>query len=141
MFNSKFLNSVLNLSSLCITLSIKLLVFPTLIFLGGGSGLGRATCQVLAREGASVVVADKDAKKVEETLQVITGASPQRHLGLELDVSQSSSVKNALEKTIQAFTKPPTIIVNSAGITRDNFLLKMSEEDFDEVINVNLKVS
>lgn len=60
---------------------------------------------------------------------------------LELDVGSSQSVNQALSATIDQYKRPPTVIVNSAGITRDGFLLKMSEADFDSVINVNLKVN
>lgn len=60
---------------------------------------------------------------------------------LDMDVGSSKSVNQALSAAIDQFKRPPTVIVNSAGITRDGFLLKMSEEDFDSVINVNLKVS
>lgn len=54
---------------------------------------------------------------------------------LDMDVGSSKSVNQALSAAIDQFKRPPTVIVNSAGITRDGFLLKMSEED------VNLKVS
>lgn len=63
----------------------------------------------------------------------------QNHLFLNVDVGDKASVKSALEKVLEQFKAPPNIIVNNAGITRDNFLLKLSEEDFDEVIKVNLK--
>lgn len=63
------------------------------------------------------------------------------HSAIELEVSQSASVQKALETAMKHYKAPPTIIVNSAGIVRDNWLLKMSEEDFDKVIAVNLKVS
>lgn len=63
------------------------------------------------------------------------------HLFLEMDVGSSESVNQALNAAIDQFKRPPTVIVNSAGITRDGFLLKMSEADFDQVINVNLKVN
>ncbi|KAJ8942671.1 hypothetical protein NQ314_009993 [Rhamnusium bicolor] len=106
---------------------------------GGGSGIGRATCEVLAREGASVVAADKSIRNVEDTINVITKYSDQKHFALELDVGEFRSIKKALDRIIKEYTKPPTIIVNSAGITRDNFILKLSQEDFDEVLNVNLK--
>lgn len=55
-------------------------------------------------------------------------------------MGKSTSIKDGLKKILDTFSKPPTIIVNCAGITRDNLLLKLSEEDFDEVIDVNLKV-
>jgi len=107
---------------------------------GAGSGIGRATCQVLAREGASIVAADRNLNTAKETVDLISNSSPNKdHLSLSIDVSQSTSVKDALSKILDVYKKPPTIVVNCAGITRDNFLLKLSEADFEEVIDVNLK--
>lgn len=103
---------------------------------GGGSGIGKSACRILAKQGASVIVADKNLSSAEETVSELFGSN---HLPLEIDVSNSTSVNNAFENTIKKFTKPPSILVNSAGITRENFILKMSENDFDSVINVNLK--
>ena len=64
-----------------------------------------------------------------------------QHLPVHLDVSKSASVINAFEEVIKHFSKPPTLLAQSAGITRDNFLIKIEEQQFDDVINVNLKVS
>lgn len=61
-------------------------------------------------------------------------------MSAEMDVSSQESISEGLAAILAKFQKPPSIIVNSAGITRDNFLLKMSESDFDAVVNVNLKV-
>lgn len=58
---------------------------------------------------------------------------------LQCDVSSSVSVIQALDECINEYKRPPSIVVNSAGIIRDNYLLKMSEPDFDIVIDVNLK--
>lgn len=63
------------------------------------------------------------------------------HMAVELDVSDSAAVRNLLQTTLKQYKAPPTIIVNSAGITRDNWLLKLSEEDYDSVVNTNLKVT
>ncbi|CAG9859295.1 unnamed protein product [Phyllotreta striolata] len=106
---------------------------------GGGQGIGRATCRILSREGASVVVGDKVPSTVEETLKTINKEQKGEHLGVELDVGKAQSINNALKKVVEKYSKPPTVIVNCAGITRDNFILKLSEEDFDEVLNINLK--
>ncbi|XP_024943985.1 estradiol 17-beta-dehydrogenase 8 [Cephus cinctus] len=103
---------------------------------GAGSGIGRAVCRVLAREGAQVIATDQNIKTAEETVSTLTGTG---HLSLEIDVSSSQSVDNVLKKTLDTFAKPPTIVVNSAGITRDNFLLKLDENDFDRVLQVNLR--
>ena len=59
----------------------------------------------------------------------------------EVDVSSSSSVNSLLSNIQRDFSAPPCIAVNAAGITRDNFLLKIDEKSFDEVISVNLKVN
>jgi len=107
---------------------------------GAGSGIGKATCQILAREGASIIAADRNAKSAEETLNLISeSSSGKSHLSLSIDVSQSASIKDALKKVLDTYKEPPSIIVNCAGITRDNFFLKLSEADFQEVIDVNLK--
>lgn len=62
------------------------------------------------------------------------------HSAVELNVADSKSVQNLLTTVLEQYKKPPTIVVNSAGITRDNWLMKLSEEDYDAVLNVNLKV-
>lgn len=59
---------------------------------------------------------------------------------LEVDIGDGESVKSALKSVLNRYKEPPTIIVNSAGIIKDNFLTAMSEIDFDSVININLKV-
>lgn len=56
-------------------------------------------------------------------------------------MSDSKSVKNVLRETIDKYKRPPTTVVNCAGITRDAMILKMDESDFDLVLKVNLKVS
>lgn len=62
------------------------------------------------------------------------------HSAVEVDVGSSKSVQTLLNTVLKQYNAPPTIVVNSAGITRDNWLLKLSEEDYDAVLNVNLKV-
>lgn len=62
------------------------------------------------------------------------------HSAMELDVSDPKSVQNLLKAVLDEYKVPPRIVVNSAGVTRDNWLLKLSEEDYDSVMNVNLKV-
>lgn len=62
------------------------------------------------------------------------------HLPLELDVTSPESVKSVIDEAINKYKRPPSITVNCAGITRDQFILKMDDSDFDLVLNVNLKV-
>ncbi|GJQ86283.1 hypothetical protein Trydic_g8979 [Trypoxylus dichotomus] len=106
---------------------------------GAASGIGRATCQVLAREGAIVIGADKNKKGAQETIEGISKLYKNDHSSLEISVNNSKSLQSALQQIIQQYKQPPSIVINCAGITRDNFLLKLSEADFDEVIDVNLK--
>uniref|UniRef100_A0A336M7G9 (3R)-3-hydroxyacyl-CoA dehydrogenase n=1 Tax=Culicoides sonorensis TaxID=179676 RepID=A0A336M7G9_CULSO len=102
---------------------------------GGASGIGRAACRLLARDGATVIVADRKLNKAEETLKLLNRDGK----AIELDVSSSISVNQAVENVIAEYKRPPSILVNSAGIIRDSWLLKMSEPDFDLVLDVNLK--
>jgi len=103
---------------------------------GGGRGIGRAVCQVLARENAKIVVTDLSLDSCQETIQTLP---PDDHIAVALDVSKSDSVSNCLQQVIQRYNRAPDIVVNSAGIIKDGFMLKMREEDFDKVIDVNLK--
>ena len=57
-----------------------------------------------------------------------------------VDVSMAESVNTAISDVIQHYSQPPSVVVNSAGITRDSFLLKMDENSFQKVLDVNLKV-
>lgn len=63
------------------------------------------------------------------------------HSAFKMDVSKSDSVSNVVEKIMKVYNEPPTIIVNCAGITMDNFLVNMTEDCFNKVIDVNLKVN
>lgn len=94
----------------------------------------------MARDGALIVAADKNKRTADETVNAVSKEFKHKHIALELDVGNSSSLDEALKTIITEYGKPPTIIVNCAGITRDNFILKLSEEDFDEVLKINLKV-
>lgn len=66
----------------------------------------------------------------------VTGAG---HIAFNFEVTDQKSVEVAFETILEQYSRPPAIIVNSAGITRDNLLVKLSENNFDDVINVNLK--
>ena len=61
------------------------------------------------------------------------------HLSIVTDVSKAESVSESFKQILDKYKRPPDIIVNSAGITKDGFMLRMKEEDFNKVIDVNLK--
>ncbi|XP_076033672.1 (3R)-3-hydroxyacyl-CoA dehydrogenase-like [Oratosquilla oratoria] len=104
---------------------------------GGGSGMGRAICQQLAREGARVVIADINMAGAEETLASLK--DPGSHLALHMDVSSKDSVTSGLESIINAFGGPPTLLAHCAGVMHFCPIVDVSEQDFDRIVNVNLK--
>lgn len=107
-----------------------------MISIGAGSGIGRAACRLLNRDGATIVAADKNVTAAKEVANSLPGDN---HF-IEIEVSSKQSVQNGVQSILSKFNVPPSIIVNAAGILRDNFILKMDEDQFDDVIRVNLKV-
>lgn len=107
------------------------------IVTGGGSGIGAATAERLARDGAAVAVIDLDlvaAKAVVGPIQ----ASGARALAVQADVSDNAQVTAAAAQAAEVLG-PVDILVNNAGILRDNMLFKLSESDWDAVVDVHLK--
>jgi 3-oxoacyl-[acyl-carrier protein] reductase len=104
---------------------------------GSARGIGKTIAEELAGKGADIVIADVHAEAVRETAVEIA-KNKVKILDLRLDVSNSAEVSKAFED-IQREMGRLDILVNNAGITRDGLLLRMKEEDWDAVINVNLK--
>jgi len=100
---------------------------------GGARGIGRATAQAFAAEGARVIVADVDAEAAEATARALGGGA----IGLPIDVADPQSVKSVVATALSR-TERIDVLVNNAGITRDASLLKTSDEAWDSVIAVNL---
>ncbi|MBA7533280.1 3-oxoacyl-[acyl-carrier-protein] reductase FabG [subsurface metagenome] len=106
------------------------------IVTGSGRGIGRAIALKLAEVGATVVVNDigETAQGVAEEIRVMSRQS----LAILADVSLSADVARLVETTAETYGKVD-ILVNNAGIARDQLIVRMSEEDWDRVLNVNLK--
>ncbi|GAW91073.1 3-oxoacyl-[acyl-carrier-protein] reductase [Calderihabitans maritimus] len=108
------------------------------IVTGASRGIGRATALALASAGASVVVnyfgSEEAAREVVSCIEAKGG----RALALQADVANGEAVAKLVESTLDHFGRVD-ILVNNAGITRDNLLLRMKEDDWDKVINTNLK--
>ena len=109
----------------------------TALVTGAGSGLGRQFAQVLAEAGARVVLAARRREKLEETAQLIADHGGSASC-VDLDVSDSASVNNCFAE-IESSAGAVDILVNNAGIARQDFLVDMNEEDWDAVIDTNLK--
>lgn len=107
------------------------------IVTGGGSGIGAATAKRLAADGAAVVVADVVGENAEKVASEIASAGG-RAAGIRCDVSRKADAEAAVRKALEAFGGLQ-ILVNNAGITRDGFAKKLSEENWDLVLDVNLK--
>ncbi|HKI97656.1 MAG TPA: 3-oxoacyl-ACP reductase FabG [bacterium] len=103
---------------------------------GGGAGIGQATAKLLAENGAAVMVADWNEDGAKATAEAITKAGG-KAAHVKCDVSNQADAKNAVDKTVEAFGRID-ILINNAGITRDASALKMSPEQWDQVIGVNL---
>ncbi|MGN0327556.1 MAG: 3-oxoacyl-[acyl-carrier-protein] reductase [Lachnospira sp.] len=105
---------------------------------GAGRGIGSSIAKRLAREGATVIVnysGNSDA--ANETVKVITDEGGKAEV-YQCNVENSEAVKDMVDYIVKTYGKID-ILVNNAGITRDGLMLRMSEEDFDKVIDVNLK--
>jgi 3-oxoacyl-[acyl-carrier protein] reductase len=109
------------------------------IVTGAGRGIGSATAKRLAQDGAKVGVIDLKEEFCQETVQAIQAAGGEA-IALGCNVANSEEVENAVSKVASHFGRLD-ILVNNAGVLRDNLLFKMSDDDWDTVMNVHLKGS
>ncbi|WP_105972174.1 3-oxoacyl-ACP reductase FabG [Streptomyces geranii] len=104
---------------------------------GGARGIGAATAVRLAAEGRAVAVIDLDEAACKDTVETITAAGG-RAIAVGCDVSDEAQVAAAVTRIAEELGGP-TILVNNAGVLRDNLLFKMSVSDWDTVMNVHLR--
>jgi 3-oxoacyl-[acyl-carrier protein] reductase len=107
------------------------------IVTGAARGIGAATALRLARDGHAVAVLDLDEGACAGTVEAITQAGG-RAIAVGVDVSKSDQVEAAVRRVADELGAP-TILVNNAGIIRDNLLFKMTEDDWDAVMAVHLR--
>ncbi len=107
------------------------------VITGGGRGIGAATARLLAGEGAAVVIADLDDGPAREVAAEVTTAKG-RALAVATNVTDRASVEALFEKAVAEFGQVD-ILVACAGIIRDNLLHKMTDDDWDGVIDTHLK--
>ncbi len=107
----------------------------TAIVTGGSRGIGLAIARALAEGGARVAVLGRGGARAEEAARGLPGTG---HLGMACDVADPEAARAAVAAVEEAFGDV-AILVNNAGITRDNILLRLKDEDWDEVIDTNLK--
>jgi 3-oxoacyl-[acyl-carrier protein] reductase len=105
---------------------------------GGAQGIGYAITDLLAQRGADIMVADLIADKAEETAKEIAAKTGRKIVAHSVNVSDSASAKAMIDAALEQFGKVD-MLVNNAGITRDNLIMRMTEADWDAVIDINLK--
>lgn len=104
---------------------------------GAGRGIGQATALKFAKEGAKVVICGISLESLEETVQMIKEAGAEV-LPYAADVTKRDEIQQMTDDVVSKWGKID-VLINNAGITADNQLVKMPEEDFDKVIDINLK--
>jgi 3-oxoacyl-[acyl-carrier protein] reductase len=102
---------------------------------GGSRGIGLAVSHALAEAGCRVAVAARDEGRAVAAAEGLPGAG---HRGYAVDVADSASV-SALVQRVEEELGTPDVLVNNAGVTRDNVLMRLKDEDWEQVIDTNLR--
>jgi 3-oxoacyl-[acyl-carrier protein] reductase len=105
------------------------------IITGAAQGIGAGTAKRFAEEGAAVAVLDINEEKAQQTAE---GLGATTAIGVGCNVADSASVESAVGRVVEELGGLH-VLVNNAGITRDNLLFKLTEDDWDSVMNVHLK--
>lgn len=105
---------------------------------GGARGIGEATADRLAEDGANIAIADLDGAGAEATAARIASRHGVKAIGLKMNVAAADEVENAVDE-IALRLGSLDILINNAGITRDNLIHKMTDDDWEAVMNVHLK--
>lgn len=110
---------------------------PVAIVTGAGRGIGAAVAAQLASDGFGVALADLDESACRDGADAIR-ATGGRAMSIRVDVSDSAQVDSAVQQ-VAAELGAPTALVNNAGVIRDNLLFRMTEDDWESVLNVHLR--
>ena len=106
----------------------------TVIVTGSARGIGRAIAEYFSKNKANVVICDLEQSAVDSVAKELGHGA----LGVKANVLDKNEVENLFEKTIEKYGKVD-IVVNNAGVTRDNLLVRLDEKDWDLVLDINLK--
>ena len=107
------------------------------IITGSGKGIGEAAAKLFAKEGAKVVGCARTIEQANKVAQEIVEAGGEA-FAVQADVSKREDVQNLVKQTMEKYGKID-ILINNAGVTADARLVKMTDEQFDKVIDINLK--
>ena len=104
---------------------------------GASRGIGYAIARALAKDGVDIAGIDINLSELQSAMKVIGDSTGRRTLAIQADVGEFASMENAAAEVIKVFDKI-NILVNNAGITRDNLLLRMKDSEWDDVMRINL---
>jgi len=104
---------------------------------GASRGIGYAIANALAKDGVDIAGIDINISELQSAMKVIGDSTGRRTLAIQADVGEFASMENAAAEVIKVFDKI-SILVNNAGITRDNLLLRMKDSEWDDVMRINL---
>ena len=105
---------------------------------GGRRGIGLAIAELLTRRGANIMIGDRTIDESIKTAQIVAAECGCRVEAMQVDVSDFKSANALIEAAMDAFGRVD-ILVNNAGVTRDTLIMRMTEEDWDFVLDINLK--
>ena len=109
----------------------------TALVTGASGGLGSAIAQALARQGARLALSGSNVDKLEGFRSTLTGD----HVTLPCNLADWAAVDQLVPQAVEALGGKLDIVVNNAGVTRDNLLMRMKDEEFEEVIRINLEAA
>ena len=117
---------------------MKLLEGKNILITGGSRGIGKSIVQVLFNSGANVGFTFSSSESAANEIAKNLNSSSQKCIAYKSDASKFDQCENLVESYLNDF-ETIDVLINNAGITKDNLLMRMSEDDFDKVIEVNLK--
>jgi 3-oxoacyl-[acyl-carrier protein] reductase len=109
----------------------------TALVTGASGGLGSAIAKALAGQGARLAVSGSNVEKLENFRSGLGGD----HVALQCNLSDGAAVDGLVPQAVEALGGKLDILVNNAGVTRDNLLMRMKDEEFEEVIRINLEAA
>jgi 3-oxoacyl-[acyl-carrier protein] reductase len=109
----------------------------TALVTGASGGLGSAIAKALAGQGARLAVSGSNVEKLERFQRELGGD----HVALQCNLADGAAVDQLVPQTLEALGGKLDILINNAGVTRDNLLMRMKDEEFEDVIRVNLEAA